>query len=233
MKNELIPIDGFIMLSDQLPRNFHIKSTRENSEVGILSLSINHEDQSIFIMGTEGGGIIQGSFNALAPASYSGFTSVALKNPITMCFERHKGHITSVQFSRFSRNIFLSSGSDGELRIYTLLQPKPVLTLLDPNSGINAAEWSLERPMVLSCICSDGQVHMWDLMENLKSPKETVHLDSKYISGMSLKHNHESKNLLATCSSDGKIQIWQLPGFMLKPQADEMQQLQNFSKNIE
>lgn len=49
-------------------------------------------------------------------------TSVALKNPITMCFERHQGQVTSVEFSKFSRNIFLSSGSDGELRIYTLLQ---------------------------------------------------------------------------------------------------------------
>lgn len=54
--------------------------------------------------------------------SDSGFTSVSLKNPITMCFEKHKGQITSVQFSKFSRNIFLTSGSDGELRIYTLLQ---------------------------------------------------------------------------------------------------------------
>lgn len=52
----------------------------------------------------------------------SGFTTVPLKNPVSMCFERHKGQVTSVQFSKFSRNIFLSSGSDGELRIYTLLQ---------------------------------------------------------------------------------------------------------------
>lgn len=52
----------------------------------------------------------------------SGVTSIPLKNPVTMCFGRHNGQITSVQFSKFSRNIFLSSGSDGELRIYTLLQ---------------------------------------------------------------------------------------------------------------
>lgn len=32
-------------------------------------MSINHEDESIFIMGTEGGGVIQGSFNSLIPVS--------------------------------------------------------------------------------------------------------------------------------------------------------------------
>lgn len=35
----------------------------------VLSMSINHEDESIFIMGTEGGGVIQGSFNSLIPVS--------------------------------------------------------------------------------------------------------------------------------------------------------------------
>lgn len=42
-----------------------------------------------------------------------------------------------------------------------------------------------------------------------------------------------SKNLLATSSSSGKVQIWQLPSFMLKLQTDEMQQLQSLSKTTE
>lgn len=37
---------------------------------------------------------------------------------------------------------------------------------------------------------------------------------------------------MATSSSDGKIQIWQLPGCLLKSHTDELQQLQNLSKSI-
>lgn len=232
-KNILIPHDGFIILSEFLPRNFQIKSTRENSEVGILSLSINHEDPSIFIMGTEGGGILQGSFSSLSPASYSGMSSIPLKNPLSMCFERQKGQVTSVQFSPFSRNIFLSSGSDGEVRVYTLLQTKPVIILSSPNVGVNSAAWSLVRPMVLYSICSDSQLHIWDLMANSKLPTESLQMDSKYSAGMCLQHNQTSKNLMATSLSDGKIHIWRLPGFVQKPHTDELQQLQNISKSTD
>ncbi|XP_055950177.1 cytoplasmic dynein 2 intermediate chain 2-like isoform X2 [Argiope bruennichi] len=114
--------DGFVILAKQLPRNFLIKTRKDNAEIGITSMTINSEDGNIFVIATEGGGIFQCAFDSLVPAQYSGICPISPKSPINMGFERHKGQVTCVQFSPFSRNIFLSAGSDEELRIYNLLQ---------------------------------------------------------------------------------------------------------------
>ncbi|XP_054716481.1 cytoplasmic dynein 2 intermediate chain 2-like [Uloborus diversus] len=225
--------DGFIILVKELPRNFTIKTSKENAEVGIISLSVNFEDPSIFVIGTEGGGIFQGSFNALNPASYTGVTSVELKNPITMSFERHKGQVTSVQFSPFTRNIFLTSGSDGEVRLYNLMQTKPVMVLQLSSGGVNAACWSPIRPMVFSCACSDGELHVWDLMINKTAPTETITLDRGQVGGLNLQYNKENFQLLATSTTNGKISVWQLPETLFNSNFDEQSYLQKLAKNVE
>ncbi|KAG8190125.1 hypothetical protein JTE90_026693 [Oedothorax gibbosus] len=225
--------NGFIILAKLLPRNFPIKTHRDNEEVGISSMSINVEDRSIFVIGTEGGGIFQCSFDSLVPAPYSGFTAGFLKNPINMGFERHSGQVTSVQFSPFSRNVFLSSGSDGELRLYSLLQPKPLMTLQLPSGGINAAQWSPIRALVLSCVCSNGQLHVWDLLVNEKAPVEINSMTVEKSVGMALQMNKENASLLATSSSDGTVQVWELSGAVLATDTGEELKLQALAKAIE
>ncbi|XP_071040250.1 cytoplasmic dynein 2 intermediate chain 2 isoform X2 [Parasteatoda tepidariorum] len=229
----LQPYDGFIILAKQLPRNFQIKARLSNAEVGITSLSINVEDSSIFIIGIEGGGIFQCSFESKVPTLYSGASSVSLKNPINMGFERHKGQVTTVQFSPYSRNIFLSAGSDGELRIYSLLQPKPLLILQQPSGGINGAQWSTVRPLVIYCICNNGQLHIWDLVSNERSPTESCLLTLSNDSGISLGNNKENPGLLATCCSNGTVQVWEISGAALVAESSEVTQLQALSKTIE
>lgn len=63
--------------------------------------------------------------------------------------------------------------------------------MLHPSSGVNSAEWSLVRPMLLSSISSDGKLNIWDLTENIKTPAESIYLDSKYAAGMSMRHNEK------------------------------------------
>ncbi|GIY08837.1 WD repeat-containing protein 34 [Caerostris extrusa] len=207
--------NGFLILAKQLPGNFLIKTSKENAEIGKVE------------------GIFQCVFDSLVPASYTGFSPISLKSPINMGFERHKGQVTSVQFSPFSRNVFLSSGSDGELRIYSLLQPKPFLVLQLPNGGINAAQWSPIRPLVLSCICNNGRFHVWDLKSDGKSPVESLPLSIEKSYGLSIQNNKENPSLVATSSSDGTIQIWKLSGSVLIVETGEEMLLQALSKNID
>ncbi|CAL1298833.1 unnamed protein product [Larinioides sclopetarius] len=224
---------GFVILAKQLPRNFLIKARKDNAEIGITSMTINSEDRNIFVIATEGGGIFQCVFDSLVPAPYTDFSPISLKSPMNMGFERHKGQVTSVQFSPFSRNIFLSAASDGELRIYSLLQPKPLLILQLPSGGISAAQWSPIRPLVLSCVSSNGQFHIWDLKIDEKSPTESIPLTVNRSSGLSLQNNKENPSQLATSSSDGTIQVWELSGSVLAVETGEELLLQSLSKDIE
>ncbi|GFU40317.1 WD repeat-containing protein 34 [Trichonephila clavipes] len=225
--------NGFVILAKQLPRNFHIKTRRENAEIGVTSMTINSEDRNIFVIGIEGGGIFQCLFDSLVPATYASFSPISLKSPISMGFERHNGQVTTVQFSPFSRNVFLSAGTDGELRIYSLLQPKPLLILQLPNGGINTAQWSPIRPLVFSCVSNNGQLHMWDLKVDEKSPIESIPLTVEKSSGLSLQNNKKNPSLLATSCSDGTVQVWELSGSVLMVETGEELQLQALSKNID
>ncbi|GFT69391.1 WD repeat-containing protein 34 [Nephila pilipes] len=225
--------NGFVILAKQLPRNFLIKTHRENAEIGITSMTINYEDRNIFVIGIEGGGIFQCLFDSLVPASYSAFSPISLKSPISMGFERHKGQVTTVQFSPFSRNVFLSAGTDGELRIYSLLQPKPLLMLQLPTGGINNAQWSPIRPLVFSCVSNNGQFHVWDLKADEKSPIESIPVTAAKGYGLSLQNNNKNPSLLATSCSDGTVQVWELSGSVLMVENGEELQLQALSKNID
>ena len=46
------------------------------------------------------------------------------KDPVTLSFSGHKGCVLDIQCSPFSRDFFLSCGSDHEIRLYSLLQVK-------------------------------------------------------------------------------------------------------------
>ena len=45
------------------------------------------------------------------------------KDPVTVTFAGHRGRVTDLKCSPFKRDIFMSVGSDQEIRIYSLLQP--------------------------------------------------------------------------------------------------------------
>ena len=59
------------------------------------------------------------------------------KNPITVMFGAHKGRVVDIKCSPYKRDIFMSVGSDQEIRIYSLLQPHaPALVIHQEESGI-------------------------------------------------------------------------------------------------
>ena len=69
--------------------------------------------------------LFKGSLNSTASVESreEGLTemSVPPKHPITMEYQSHDSPIYSVSFSPFHRHLFLTSGHDGQMRIYSQL----------------------------------------------------------------------------------------------------------------
>ncbi|XP_076345784.1 cytoplasmic dynein 2 intermediate chain 2-like [Tachypleus tridentatus] len=228
-RNQSLEIkDGFILLADHLPRNLGVKSTYPDSEVGITSMSLNSEDPSICLIATEGGGVIQGSFNTQSVAGY-GASSFTLKNPVVMSFTPHQGYIGSIQSSPHTRNLFLTCGSDGELRIYSLLQSKPVLTI-QSSVGFQKSWWSVVRPLVISTITANGELQIYDLQASCSTPVSSLSLSQNSCLGTALQFNPQSFELLASGTSDGKAQVWQLGNQLVASGVQEVKKLNDIAK---
>lgn len=74
----------------------------------------------------------------------SGIAETKLFPPgIRLKYEAHIGPVYAVDCSPFHRNLFLSAGADGEIRLYSMLQSDPVL-LFQPGAtlaSIHSVKW--------------------------------------------------------------------------------------------
>jgi WD40 repeat protein len=98
---------------------------------GGTSMSLNYFDSSTFVVGTEGGQIhkcvlprfsIGWFFFFYFPKISADFKKSTPTNCISFNYEEHIGPVNYIHFSPFHRNVFLSGGSDTNLRIYNLLK---------------------------------------------------------------------------------------------------------------
>lgn len=94
-------------------------------------------------------------------ASHAVFENGA-KKCVTMTFKRHQGHVTSASFSSHSRNVFLTSSVDKRARVYSQLQPSPVISLVHPDQLIKAL-WSRARQLHIATATYAGRVAFYDI----------------------------------------------------------------------
>ncbi len=67
-KNQLKLVDAFIILVDFLPRQ-HAKLL--GTEMGVSSMALSNEDQEVFLVGCESGGLFKCSLSAKKPVKHS------------------------------------------------------------------------------------------------------------------------------------------------------------------
>ena len=118
-KNDLNPIRKMIIDPSYLPK----KQIRKKTDVGITCLSVNSNDNSVVVIGTESGSIFEGSLNSPSVIHGPDENPGEWYDPVKIPFAPHFGRVNQVKCSPFDRNIFLSCGSDQEVRIYSLLHP--------------------------------------------------------------------------------------------------------------
>lgn len=212
------PQKGFVILTSDLPKSMSIKSSSRESEVGIVSLSFNWVDPSIFVIGCIGGGLFQSSIlNELPATGYgdSGFGGfLEFKTANQMSFLPHKGHVVAVQFSPFSRNIFFSIGIDNELRIYNIMHSKPLI-VLENEFQLRMAQWSPTRPNIVA-ITENGKGCIFVLKDNqtLKMVFDFGFGEQQQqpVTPVLMQFNEVEKfdEQIAIGTDEGLIQVWNL-----------------------
>lgn len=101
--------------------------------------------------------------------------------------DAHIGPVNAIQFSPFHRNLFLTGGQDGSVRLYHLLEQTPLrqwepspppeeADMDNPFAAISCVSFSYTRPTVFAVGSKDGYVYLFDLLTNLSGPVTTLRL---------------------------------------------------------
>ncbi|WAR20738.1 DC2I2-like protein, partial [Mya arenaria] len=184
----LMPKEGFMLMTGSLPRSMKVRGVRGDREVGVTCLSFHAEDKDTFIVGSEAGVIFKCSMHSQGPPA----------------------GMFSVECSPFHRNAFLSSSMDQCIRLYSLLQAQPVLTI-EPGEGyVHSAAWSPVKATVLAATTQSGMLLIYDLKRGKTVPIHSIPVNTKKEPVYSCQFNPQQPQLLATGDARGCIQVFSL-----------------------
>jgi len=115
----------------------------------------------------------KGDKDIFAPTVYSSKPDIKLlfSIPFNANYEKHMGPVLGITCSPFVKRIFLSCSSDGSIRMYDILNHKPVL-IFEPgyNEYLLDVSWSPFRPAVFATASNVGNVYIYDLAFSKTTP---------------------------------------------------------------
>jgi WD40 repeat protein len=95
--------------------------------------------------------------------------------PFNANYEKHMAPVTALVASPFVKRIFLSCSQDGQIRLFDVLNHRPLSTF---EPGIQEylmdIEWSPFRPGVFATVSNNGNVYIYDLVQSNKSPVQVL-----------------------------------------------------------
>lgn len=219
--HDLKLVSGFILQTESVPRSMRLSKARGDAEMGVTSMSFSHEDRSLFVLGSEAGGVFKCSMTSRGPPLTNTHSSVPLRSPVTFAFSPHFGPVFSVDCSPYHRNLFLTCGTDASVRLYSMLQSKPLFSV-EPGAGyLFRVRWSPSRPLVFSVVTADGRLLIYDLKINRINPVVSLDVTANKSPVYSLEYNLQRRQIVATGDSQGRIKIWRLSDDLTNQSARE------------
>uniref|UniRef100_A0A8W8IMP9 WD repeat-containing protein 34 n=2 Tax=Magallana gigas TaxID=29159 RepID=A0A8W8IMP9_MAGGI len=222
--------DGFVLMNMNLPTQLRKSRTmRGDKEVGVTCISYNNENKDSFIIGSEPGAVFKCSMSANGEQPAGNIiSSIQLKSPVTFTYAHHYGPVYSAEFSPFHRNAFLTSSMDQTLRLYSMLQKQPIMTL-EPGEGvIYSTKWSFSRPALFAATTDTGLLLLYDLTQN--QPVPVYKLEAGGLMGnnarapvLTCQFNQHQNNLIATGDAMGCIQVFRISDSLKTPLSRDLE----------
>jgi len=146
-------------------------------------------------------------------------------NGVKFNYQPHSGPSTAVHCSPFHRNIFLSCGTDGALRLYSLLEREPVASVFPSTSNpfLNHAEWSPHRPSVCGTCSNDGKLFLYDFCSSGSVPNCVMEFGEQL---QTFRFNHRIRGVIATGDLEGNIHVIKLGWRLSNRQPDDLSALE-------
>ncbi|KAL1516873.1 hypothetical protein ABEB36_000711 [Hypothenemus hampei] len=184
------------------------KTVFDRGDLGILGFDFSKHIPDIFLVAMEGGLVVRCS--TLGVIKIKGLVnSVSTYDPVFKYYEPHKGEIVSIQCSPHRKDMFLTSSTDGEIRIYLLDQDDPAQVIFS-KSPLNDVSFVLNEEKLLAGCGTNGILEIFHL---IKGDKIALKFDAKITKKnlTSLAINSTRENLMVLGTSNGEVQLWNIP----------------------
>ncbi|TPX32217.1 hypothetical protein SmJEL517_g04624 [Synchytrium microbalum] len=222
------PVAGSrIMLANVARVEKSLSKVKANLPVGITALALQQtvgNAVDTVIVGTETGFVLK--CGAAGTRISDKNEDAPLSNPIIFGFNSHLGPVNSISCSPFHRNLFLTCGNDREVRLYTALQPNPILTFEPSSMDLSCAAWSNTRPAVYAVGSADGHTYFYDLSKSTTTPTSTLQLtqlDKKPKTRITfLAFSNKPSDMFASGDASGHVHVWQLSSNLSREAMGEM-----------
>ncbi|KYN05407.1 PREDICTED: WD repeat-containing protein 34-like [Cyphomyrmex costatus] len=169
----------------------------------ITSFDFSPKHPSIFIVGTLCGGIYKCSLDSIT--SIEGDTT--LIDPVIDEYERHGGSITCIKCSSL-RNLFVSSATDKEIRIYNLDEHVSHQTISVDNTIVGLT-WMIGNQDIFAAYGAGACVKFYNVTDGKSVTYAKVEMTGKE-SISSLRINSK-RDMLAIGDVHANVEIWKFP----------------------
>ncbi|ORY31504.1 WD40 repeat-like protein [Rhizoclosmatium globosum] len=207
------------------------KSFTLDTPIGVTCITGFKEDPASFVVGTEPGFVFKCSL-AAAPGFNEAGNAGAKKgdkdvkltfvNAIQAAFTPipHVGVVTGLSTSPFMRDLVLSCGNDGVIRMLHKIKTKGIIATWQPSttcSPLTSIAFSPHKATVFAVGSADGMLYFYNLAQNKHLPVLSLPATSK--SATNTKHvspvtdlsfNPANPGIVAVADSDGYLRIFKV-----------------------
>ncbi|KAG9391437.1 WD domain, G-beta repeat [Carpediemonas membranifera] len=155
-----------------------------------LALGVTAHDRNVYLVGTDDGAVYRCSrtYNEQYLSTYYG----------------HNGSVTSVAYSPFTAGVFLTSSTDGTVRVWEVEESEPILAIQHKDC-VTAAAWCPFSATVFVTGTTGGELCLWDLAYSVTEP--VMQLDGPPVQKLAF---NGSSAVLSVGYSGGKVMMLHL-----------------------
>ncbi|XP_060520299.1 cytoplasmic dynein 2 intermediate chain 2-like [Cylas formicarius] len=174
-------------------------------DLGVVCFDFSTHVPDIFVVAMEGGLIVQCSLLGATPLK-GNTKDEPLLDPVYKYYEPHQGEVTRVKFSPDRKEMFLTNGTDGEIRIYLLDQDEPAQIIFVKSSLADVA-WIPKEEKFLAGCGYQVPLEVFDIIKGKKVFEgEGGNAGGKILS--SVRVNHKNTKHVAVGGNNGRLQLW-------------------------
>jgi dynein intermediate chain len=171
-----------------------------------------------FILGSEDGIV------------YSGQRHGNKKAGISEVYERHFGPVTGLDCHRASSkldfsHLFLTSSFDWTVKLWSTKKYTPLYSFENAGDYIMDVGWSPVHPALFASADLTGKLSFWNLNTDTEVPISSIQVGNGLESALNRLSWHQSGNMIATASRDGKVSIFELGDSIAAPSVEESSRL--------
>merc|ERR1712129_182381 len=145
--------------------------------------------------------------------------------------KKHIGFVNAVEFSPFSRNIFLTCSLNGYLQIFSIFSSQPIIELTYNKHRIFDCQWSPIRPCVVALINSNRELIIYDLFANKENqylPANVIRVSEDKIIKLNKLCFNKAGNKVFIIDNIGNLYVYQLSNLLTQHQPKEIKHLQKW-----